>query len=436
MSSQSSTILTPSQICAFGAGYVKVTENIGARDRFTSEILHSILFNGPISVDAPSDFLENLGLSQFIEEGLLFPRQLSYADPTIKRLTAAYDMAWNGYRKLEEHPKHAPVVPYEYIGKKIIYDEVELSAIYSDIEFGVAQIEQTINPIVKGLFEIFGYHFIQSIEMFHSIAQGVLRDRGVLEISLEELYSNDIWRDLGLYIQSPEQTQKEFSDLPFTPNDLREVSQDFWSLYSEVRGFEDYLTSFFQVTMNPNPASNIRTRTYFKTIFDLHNAMKFAQDGRGVLFLPFDTEADDEDDQEIISINPDLVRTYKLYLSERNLIPRIQRIEDVLRLREDKGLKPLIENLKIWNELEIEGDNKVIEQIRNDIDAATRELKWISTEKTVGQVVGWASLPVGLVDMLLMTPFSLIAGGVGVAIDRDAARRAGKMKWLSFGCDS
>jgi len=62
-------------------------------------------------------------------------------------------------------------------------------------------------------------------------------------------------------------------------------------------------------------------------------------------------------------------------------------------------------------------------------------MKRAKAESQIGQLIGYLSIPIGAAELFLGTPFSLIAGAIGLAMDRHATRRIDKLSWINFGLE-
>ena len=120
----------------------------------------------------------------------------------------------------------------------------------------------------------------------------------------------------------------------------------------------------------------------------------------------------------------------RVWLQEIEAQPRLESIDDVLRLRENKFYSDFREVILHWAELLSSGERKQEESIRKDIAKASADLKRLSKWRKVGGWITYISLPVDVAIMIsgLPVPTSLV--GLGVQAYTDIKSK--KYQWLMF----
>ena len=172
---------------------------------------------------------------------------------------------------------------------------------------------------------------------------------------------------------------------------------------------------------------------FWKAVFEVVDLLNLSEKMRCPIYMPLDIPIEDNTPTPDNVIDEDLRRIYKIYVSERGFTPKIDCIQDLLRLREDKRLDPLREILKTWqNELSKE-DVDGMNYVRKEIEAARTEVKKLDKYSDLGRFIGYASLPMSVVDLTIGTPIGLFMAPIGAAVNVWAKQKAKKFNWLNFG---
>jgi hypothetical protein len=132
--------------------------------------------------------------------------------------------------------------------------------------------------------------------------------------------------------------------------------------------------------------------------------------------------------------NPDnALQAFKFCLPNMRF-PRIQSIEQVLRLREDKRIIKFREKILEWTEYLSEGDIKSEERVRKDIRKANKELSKINTAQKVSTFSTILSVPAFFADLIFSGGAiggTLLVGSIGSLCYEYTKKK--QYEWLLFG---
>jgi hypothetical protein len=241
---------------------------------------------------------------------------------------------------------------------------------------------------------------------------------------------------LGLEIRPAEHYDADVPLFSYSPQDLEEFKKIDSLMFEglDAGGFMEHMQVSMDLAFRLSRTEFIHTHALYKTIFELFDLMKFSSNQRCPIYAPgyLDTRPTAPSTSST-PILQDRTALYKLFVAERGFVPNLSKIDDVLHLREDKRLAPLRDTLRTW-ENEIRGsDVSAIQVVRKDVAKAQRELKKFGALAKAGQYISYASLPIGVADLFMQTPFSLVAGAVGSAMDIRARVGLERMSWFNFG---
>jgi hypothetical protein len=111
----------------------------------------------------------------------------------------------------------------------------------------------------------------------------------------------------------------------------------------------------------------------------------------------------------------------------------VESVDELLKLREDKRLVPLVSTLRGWFEAGRDGQLDVAQKIGVDVKKAEKDLKSMKKVQLLSDVASIVSIPVGIVDAILGTPFGLALTPIGPAVSLWTRSRTKKFGWLRFG---
>jgi hypothetical protein len=126
-------------------------------------------------------------------------------------------------------------------------------------------------------------------------------------------------------------------------------------------------------------------------------------------------------------------RVYGIILEEQFSFPFPRTLSAAIKLRKDKRVSDFRENLFFWANSLLEDSLSSEAKLRMEIAKSGRELKKLSTYKTVGRIITFAALPIAVASALMQFPLGLFLIPLSHAIAIDSIRREKKHSWLIFG---
>ncbi|WP_083007581.1 hypothetical protein [Halomonas sp. GT] len=122
----------------------------------------------------------------------------------------------------------------------------------------------------------------------------------------------------------------------------------------------------------------------------------------------------------------------KIWLSEVEVLPKLTKIEDVLRLREDKSIENFKSSILEWADAISCGHEKAEKNLRSYIKTANKELIKI---KKIQKVAGWAtliSLPIEFALLMNGSP-TIPTSPIGFGLYVYEKTQHKKYDWIMFG---
>lgn len=133
-------------------------------------------------------------------------------------------------------------------------------------------------------------------------------------------------------------------------------------------------------------------------------------------------------------LEPNARIAVSIYMKESLAIPKIQTVDDVLRLRNDSRIKYFRAKIFEWCEKLRAGEFGSEEAIRTEIREANAAIKDLGKYRTIGMWVTFLSVPLGVAGFLLGMPPSLaITTPLGVAFQIARIQKERQYRWLLFG---
>jgi hypothetical protein len=129
----------------------------------------------------------------------------------------------------------------------------------------------------------------------------------------------------------------------------------------------------------------------------------------------------------------DAIQAFKFCLPNMHM-PKIQTIEQVLRLREDKRINKFREKILEWATLLSIGDVDSEKKIRTELKEANKELSKIETAQKLSTISTILSVPAFFADLFITGGAiggSLMASSIGVLYYQHSKKK--KYEWLLFG---
>lgn len=124
---------------------------------------------------------------------------------------------------------------------------------------------------------------------------------------------------------------------------------------------------------------------------------------------------------------------YKIIMEEIQYLPKLNTIEDVLRLRDDKRISDFREAVNGWAQALANGEYKQMYQLRDDIRESSSEFKRLSTYQKIGGWITYAALPFVGLDLYTGFPIGSVLTLVSGLTQFKRSRTLEKNKWLLIG---
>ncbi|MEI8175247.1 MAG: hypothetical protein WCG78_00060 [Candidatus Omnitrophota bacterium] len=127
----------------------------------------------------------------------------------------------------------------------------------------------------------------------------------------------------------------------------------------------------------------------------------------------------------------DMVVGVRLLLKEVEYWPKIETINDVLRLRQKPHIDEFRGFVRQWARAVGTGDKRGEEQLRAEIRSASRSLRKVEQCQKIGGIITYISLPLMVLDHLCSPAFSagLTVAGFGLQVYAD--KLLGKHRWIT-----
>jgi len=126
-------------------------------------------------------------------------------------------------------------------------------------------------------------------------------------------------------------------------------------------------------------------------------------------------------------------QVYKIVLKDVVGFPRIESIDDVLRLRDDSSLPKFRELVFEWAKILRSGDGRYAELLRKDIKKANEDLKKIKDWARTSALTIFLALPLLLIDSIFGTPLGNILTGVSAVYELRSRKLRRENQWIMLG---
>ena len=121
-------------------------------------------------------------------------------------------------------------------------------------------------------------------------------------------------------------------------------------------------------------------------------------------------------------------KVFQIVLDEIEYFPKVNSMEDVFRLREDKRIADFRENLQNWTYALQVNDFQLEKKLRTQVRKSNKALKIVSDIKRIGAIITYVSLPLSVVPFLGL-PLGVI--GTGFQLYSDIVEW--QNRWLMVG---
>jgi hypothetical protein len=357
-------------------------------------------------------------------------------------LAHGYKLAFDAYRELEDNVFSSPVISLDgaHASKRYRRQQYRrLLRAQTDAANGEEALRRHLDRVVPLMADVFTTHLNDNVnfvgsfleDVFGDIARGLADLTGNISVGLPQHYSiDDVLAQLGLQVRPAEEIERALPVMTFYPDDLRLLwEQDAELTQPSPMGF---MASGANLSLRGDPLAYLWLHAFWRTVFELQNMVSISSAGEGPLFLPSSTNLGNRSLGEIPRTT-EMTALFRMFLSHRTSIPRLQSISDILRLRDDRRLEPMKEVLATWTASVANGDLQYVSRIEKDIQLAERAVRKGAKISRVGQMLGIAAVPMAAVDLLAGLPVGTVVGAVGVGLDQYGKLSARGAQWVQFG---
>ncbi len=114
--------------------------------------------------------------------------------------------------------------------------------------------------------------------------------------------------------------------------------------------------------------------------------------------------------QSIADSSDNYYKVFQVVLDEIEYFPKVNSIEDALRLREDKRIVDFRQNLQNWTYALQVNDFQLEKKLRTEVRKSNKALKIVSDLKRIGAIITYVSLPLSIVPFIGL-PIGVISVG-------------------------
>lgn len=123
-----------------------------------------------------------------------------------------------------------------------------------------------------------------------------------------------------------------------------------------------------------------------------------------------------------------------IYMKETLLIPKIDTIEDVLRLRDDPHIRYFREKIFAWARKLQNGEFGTQEAIRREIREANEAIRGLGKWRTISAWTTYISIGLDIFSLFLSLPVTLLTTTpLGLTLDYITRRKESQYRWLLLG---
>ena len=426
-------------------GVFRPPPEVTAADTFQREwtdLLASIALFGPARAVLPTHLAASVDTSRLLDLELAEIVTLDRTAGLRHRIARTYEHAFAACRALEANRATTPLRSL-YERPPTSSERLRARMLIGDAEYYTQRLNDIVSPFTTALRDIFGYYVDNNYLLMWEALRGYIEETFSPDTAPQrvvERRTQDLFLSMGLYIRERELLEDEGFSIPgisYQPDFLADFLEWDRNITSAPDGFSSF-TQLGLLFQQFDWVDFLSVHTYWRSFFELTNMLEVAELTGNPLFLSGNAALRASPARRTARLNStsDQVRVYQLLLAELKQMPTPTTMRETAALRRDPNLRSLRTVLNEWTTVARgagDDDAPVLDAIRADIDRAAKRLKRAERLGGVGRVVGLASLPVALVDLL--TGGALGAGltPIGPAIDRYAARQLKKAGWVRLG---
>lgn len=125
------------------------------------------------------------------------------------------------------------------------------------------------------------------------------------------------------------------------------------------------------------------------------------------------------------------LQVLRIVMEEIPYLPVVESVSDVLRLREDKRIRPFRETLHRWARRMEQGDAKEEARLRQELRKSCTSLKKLKRYQTVNRFVTYLAVPAIAVPELRIPATALSLLGAAIELRADIIKW--RTRWLRIG---
>ena len=410
-----------------------------------SDVLTSILLGGTAEIVVNERLAAGIFLEDLLSEGIARLVPYDGAEKYRSNIARLYGAAFEACRRIERYP---------LVGSVVYLMDLDLPALNIDLEvdleeavFHTRQLRALVDPVVQGVEALFAQNLAREEEavfgVLAALAENIAGEQHLRPGNETRIYDDTagLYDLMGLSLNPYLWFDNEVTLNTYRPEDLKIATYGRSAVYGYSEDTEpgsggEWLLAGMSLWARDNPVEFLRTHAFWVTFFEFVSVLERSKSTLQPVFAP-GPQGCGAAREEHHSSPEDLMKVYRLFLSEMEMLPRPSSIVDLIRLREDRALTPLRAVLQEWAEIgKPDEDPRVIAQVRKDIKLAARDARRARAVQGAGRVVTYLGLPVAVADVLRGTAVGLGLAPVGVALELSAAEMFRRVKWLRFGSEA
>jgi hypothetical protein len=356
--------------------------------------------------------------------------------------SSAYKSAYAAYRKLEQNPITTPVLYLDGPAHPSLSQILDAETAIGEAEFHRQHLADTVAPYTTAITPIFEHLFEANRHTAFQILVGMALDHGLgsgdrsVPDAPEVI---DLAADMGLHVDIDYYFGNQ-SRLPdYAPEDMLMALGHGSALF---RSFDDFdiepgrflrhVALYNSLNMRKDPLRYLAIHAYWATAFEMADLVGRSVETNAPLYSSSQTSLGNSSAPQ--SSQGDLLRVYRLFLSERGLLPAPRTIGELQKLRDDHALDSLRTVLREWVEAARDGDEfDVVNHIRRDMELASRDARRAKGIQSAGRILTYVGLPVAVADAINGSLVGLPLAAVGVAMDAASSKVLRGRAWYQLG---
>jgi hypothetical protein len=402
-------------------------------------ILTSLLLFGDGTYLGPRSQLDGPSAERLLSEGVLTVCNPHFINQVAHRLIEAYAIAFRSFRTLERlrHNVDFSIDWHNYIATHRIAQgrrEQRIEIAIADLDYALPIMESLMGEFLGSLPELFGPYYVNNASLFSSDASSALKTE-----SIDLCRTTELPDLMGLRLinwtrfPTPEEA---LAAIAYNPSDMRTLWQLDKSVY---RARAEASPRQLKAVLELAARASFRgpkfpfVHGFWRSAFELLNLLSASQISKRPLLLSDHSKQNHANAQKPAKSTSDALAVYKLYLAEATYVPRLNSIDDLLRLRSDSRLRSLRNVISEWLEAYNNDDMAIACKIRRDVALAQKDVRKLNRARRAGSIISYLSLPVSIAELFAGTQYGLGLSLVGTCLELQAKYRLEKFGWVQFG---